>query len=210
MDLNLKELVKQHFNLVEAEVETFVDETPETEVTETFARIKTADGELEMEYDELAAGKPIFLITEDGNIPAPTGDYILEDGKAVRVEEGMIAEVKEVEGMEDEVPAEEKTEMAEEVVEDEMEDEVEEEMEEKEDQIAGLVDAIEAAVISKIDEMSQKIEEMEAKVAKMSEIPATEPTVVKSQRKPAETFSTFKKTDVESRREQLLNQIKNQ
>ena len=96
--LDIKELVKQHFNLVDA-VET---KDIETEVTEAFATIKTKDGELEMEYDELAAGKPIFLITEDGKVPGPTGMYVLENDKSVRIEDGIIAEVKEVADMEEE------------------------------------------------------------------------------------------------------------
>jgi len=205
MDLNLKELVKQHFNLIDADATFSKDKTPNS-LEVDFARVKTMDGELELEYDELAAGKEIFLVTEDGNIPAPTGEYVLEDNKAIKVEDGLIAEVKEVEGVEaeEEVVEDDKTKMAEEVV------VVEEVEDETNDQIGGLVDAIEKAVISKIEEMSQKIEEMEAKVAKMSQTPATEPTIVKSQRKPAETFSTFKSEDVNVRRNVLLNQIKNQ
>ena len=60
---------------------------------------------------------------------------------------------------------------------------------------------------------------MGEKVEKMSTEPAAEPTIVKSQNQPAETFNAkFRtaagKADVhpkaESRRQQLLNQIKNQ
>lgn len=99
MELNIKELVKQHFNLVDAD--SSVDST---EVKEAFATIKTKDGELTMEYDELEAGKPIFLLDKEGNkVPGPTGMYVLENDKSIRIEDGVIAEVKEVKEMDEEV-----------------------------------------------------------------------------------------------------------
>jgi hypothetical protein len=96
----LRELVKKHFNLVDAPavteevkveeqlseevVETTTEETVEEtlseEVTTTFGEIKTADGELTLAYEgeELSEGLAIFVVTEDGNIPAPDGTHALE------------------------------------------------------------------------------------------------------------------------------------
>jgi flagellar biosynthesis/type III secretory pathway protein FliH len=243
-NLNIKDLVKQHFNLVDpSDVET-----PDTEVTEAFAKIKTADGELEMEYDELAAGKPIFLITEDGKVPGPTGDYVLEGGKSVRIEDGIIAEVKEVKGVEAE--EEEKLEKKEEDMsaETETEEVIEQEFEKKEEmdertdaeeegykdgikdakedireaidkigltdeQMGTLVASLADAVKDELKSLSAKVAAMEEKVEKMSVEPATEPTIVKSPNQPAETFSTWRgetSKDVDTRRQVLLSQIKNQ
>tara|TARA_B110000503_G_C7133139_1_gene407650 strand:- start:382 stop:1017 length:636 start_codon:yes stop_codon:yes gene_type:complete len=71
----------------------------------------------------------IFIVTDDEKIAMPVGEYILEDGRLVVVEEeGMIADVREVS---DEVPAKEE-ETAEETAEETTED-LEEEVEEKKD-----------------------------------------------------------------------------
>ena len=131
----LKELVKKHFNLVEAsEVEeTVVEEQLSEEVVETtseevveetlseetiettFGEIKTADGELTLAYEgeELGEGLAIFVITEDGNIPAPDGTHALEGGVTIETEGGVITSIS-AEEVEVEVEATEE-EMSEEV-----------------------------------------------------------------------------------------------
>ena len=114
----LKELVKKHFNLVEASeveetvvkeqlseevVETASEEVVEETLSEetietTFAEIKTADGELTLTYEgELGEGVGIFVITEDGNIPAPDGTHELEGGITISTEGGLITAVAEAE-----------------------------------------------------------------------------------------------------------------
>ena len=233
--LNIKELVKQHFNLVDATPDV---DTPETEVAEAFATIKTADGELEMEYDELAAGKPIFLITEDGKVPGPTGEYVLENNKSVRVEDGIIAEVKEVQGVEAEeeekveeemaktkTKMDERTDAEEEGYKDGIADAKEDIREAidkvglTEEQMGTLVASLADAVKDEIKDLVAKVAAMEEKVNKMSTEPATTPTIVKTpNNKPAETFNAKFRTQTnkevlpkaEARRQQLLNQIKNQ
>jgi len=50
-------------------------------------------------------GKEIFIVTDDERVAMPVGEYLLEDGRLVVVqEEGIIADVREVS---DEVPAKE-------------------------------------------------------------------------------------------------------
>jgi len=50
-------------------------------------------------------GKEIFIVTDDEKVAMPVGEYLLEDGRLVVVEEeGMIADVREVS---DEVPSKE-------------------------------------------------------------------------------------------------------
>ena len=68
-------------------------------------------------------GKEIFIVTDDEKIAMPVGEYILEDGRLVVVEEeGVIADVREVS---DEVPAKEEVEETEDLGEEkkEMEEE---------------------------------------------------------------------------------------
>ena len=75
-------------------------------------------------------GKEIFIVTDDEKVAMPVGEYILEDGRLVVVEEeGMIADVRKVS---DEVPA--KQEAKEEVEETEDLGEEKKEMEERKEE----------------------------------------------------------------------------
>jgi hypothetical protein len=134
MKKELKDLVKKHFNLVdapsveetvveeqlsevvEATTEEVVEETLSEETIETtFGEIKTADGELTLAYEgeELGEGLAIFVITEDGNIPAPDGTHALEGGVSISTEGGVITSIS-AEEVEVEVEAETEDEMIEE------------------------------------------------------------------------------------------------
>ena len=83
--------------------------------------VKLAQATLEngtvIEAEEMAAGKEVFIVTEDEKVALPVGEYKLEDGQALIVEEeGVIAsigEAQEEEAAEEEVEAaeEEKEEM---------------------------------------------------------------------------------------------------
>lgn len=118
MKNTLKELVKKHFNLVDAPsveetvvetqlseevVETTSEEVVEEALSEetietTFAEIKTADGELTLTYEgEIDEGVAIFVVTEDGNIPAPDGTHSLEGGITITTEGGVIISYTEEE-----------------------------------------------------------------------------------------------------------------
>jgi hypothetical protein len=133
MNKELKDLVKKHFNLVdapsveetvveeqlsevvEATSEEVVEETLSEETIETtFGEIKTADGELTLAYEgeELGEGLAIFVITEDGNIPAPDGTHALEGGVTIETEGGVITSIS-AEEVEVEVEAETEEEMSE-------------------------------------------------------------------------------------------------
>ena len=81
------------------------------------AQMKLADGVTIVEAEAFEKEYSIGIVTEDGIVPMPVGEYETEDGKIVVIEqEGIIADVKEKE-MEQEVEAE----APKEVVEPEME-----------------------------------------------------------------------------------------
>ena len=190
MNNTIKELVKKHFNLVEA-------------TEQSFGEIKTADGELTLSYegDELAQGLAIFVVTPEGNIPAPDGEHMLEGDITIVTADGKIEAIKETEA-----PAEE--ELEEEIVSEEMaEEEVieEEKMEEPVEAIADAVteevaeevsDAVEAAIDEEVvaavaeavkevvEEMTKEMEErmksLEEKYASFSSAPASEKTIASS------------------------------
>lgn len=50
---------------------------------------------VETENENELTEKAIFIVTDQGNQPAPTGEHVLADGRVVVVEEGIIKEVRE-------------------------------------------------------------------------------------------------------------------
>jgi hypothetical protein len=87
------------------------------------AQIKTADGQAIMEAEAFEIGQAVFVVTEEGNIPVPMGEYLLEGGLKVKVDEqGVIVEI-ETEGAEEieEVEAKDMAEKEEVMGEDKME-----------------------------------------------------------------------------------------
>lgn len=125
------------------------------ELSEETQEIKLAQATLEngtiIEAEEFSEGKEVFIVTEDEKVALPVGEYKLEDGQALIIEEeGIIASIGEAT---EEAPAEEEVE-AEEV------EAAEEEKEEmsyatKEDlaEVKSMIDEIKA-MIEKKDELS--------------------------------------------------------
>jgi cytosine/adenosine deaminase-related metal-dependent hydrolase len=77
--------------------------------------VKLAQATLEngtvIESEDFAAGSEVFIVTEDEKVALPIGDYTLEDGEILVVEEeGIIASI----GAAEEAPAEEEVEAQEE------------------------------------------------------------------------------------------------
>ena len=208
MNKELKELVKKHFNLVDAS-DSLVEETlsEETNVEETLveevmeetieeiamAEIKTADGEITLRYDgELEAGKEIYVITEDGDIAAPDGDHDLEGGITISVEGGVISAIAETEV--EEVEASEEVEMTE-----ESEISIHEE----------LIKALSGEFKTQIDalklEFNKQIEEVKGKVETFSAEPATEKTITNRNSKKVDL--SYEPTDAKKKAqfERLVN-----
>ena len=58
------------------------------------AQVKTEDGQAIFEADAFEVGQAVFIVTEDGKIPAPAGEFAMEDGNIVEVDEnGVIVEI---------------------------------------------------------------------------------------------------------------------
>lgn len=115
-----------------------------------------------VEAESFEKGKEIFIKTDDEKVAMPVGEYILESGELVVVEEeGIIADIREVS---DEVP--QKEEEAKEETEDLEEKEMEEEMpdwykktyEEMKSKIQNLEDAIADIKAGKLSEDVQEEE----------------------------------------------------
>ena len=73
------------------------------------AQVKTEDGQATFESDNFAIGEAVFIVTPDGNIPCPEGEFALENGNTMIVDpNGTIVEIatKEEEAPEEEIQAE--------------------------------------------------------------------------------------------------------
>tara|TARA_Y100000385_G_C12880964_1_gene545733 strand:+ start:109 stop:705 length:597 start_codon:yes stop_codon:yes gene_type:complete len=124
------------------------------ELSEENQEIKLAQATLEngtiIEAEEFAEGKEVFIVTEDEKVPLPVGDYKLEDGQELIIEEeGIIKSIGEAtEEAPEEAPAEEEVEAAEEEKE-EMAYATKEDLAE----VKSMIDEIKA-MIDKKDELS--------------------------------------------------------
>lgn len=177
----LKELVKQHFNL--------------TEKSEEFASAKLEDG-TEVTNDEagkFAEGQKLFVITEGGDkVAAPEGEHVTESGIQLIVDaEGTITGAKypdeEGEGSadlaEDSVKEEEMSEAAEEPVAEEMsaetteeevkeefeEDKIEEEKMEETPSLEDIIEVIGEVVDEKMAKQEEKMMEIEEEMKSIKE-----------------------------------------
>ena len=101
---NAKDILNRVYEIVMGK------EEQETKVE--LAQVKTANGEAIFDAEAFEVGNNVFIVTEEGMIPVPVGEYEMEDGMIIYVDEsGVIVEVK---SKEEEV-AEEVTEVVEEV-----------------------------------------------------------------------------------------------
>tara|TARA_S200002703_G_scaffold69214_1_gene60053 strand:- start:1692 stop:2270 length:579 start_codon:yes stop_codon:yes gene_type:complete len=93
-------------------IKTYLGEDTTDIVENIQEKVELATAKLEngtvLEAEAFEAGKEIFIITEDDKVALPVGDYTMEDGKMLVVaEEGIIAEIKDLEEAPAEVEAEE-------------------------------------------------------------------------------------------------------
>jgi hypothetical protein len=199
----LKSLVKEYFNLVEAvetAVETVVEEvateefaaeeaTEETvseEITETFGEIKDINGAFTIKFpgDSLQIGDKVTVVTEEGqSMDAPDGTHELEDGTKIVTKDSVVEKIESADG-EKVLAAEETTE---EVVEEKMEEVVVEV--EPETSLEDVVAEIAEAVQAQMKSMEEKMSALEVKVESMMEAPAAEPTILSPVK--ASKFSKF-------------------
>lgn len=133
------------------------------------AQMKLADGTTILEADLFEAGQPVKVLSPEGEaVPLPVGEYELEDGKLLVVqEEGVIFEIKELPMEEEKAPLEQPE--AEVPVEASVEEtrQPKRVIESKEyqfssDEIKALVDEIENLKKEIIDLKSEKMVEEEA------------------------------------------------
>ena len=130
-----------------------------------------------VEAESFEKGKEIFIKTDDEKVAMPVGEYLLEDGRLVVVEEeGIIGDVREVS---DEVPAKENEE-GEEITSD-LEEEKEEMAYATKEELSSAVEEMKSiieeikAMVSPKEEMSDDDEELSANIKEELSAPAAEP-----------------------------------
>jgi len=155
---------------------------------EASEEVKLAQATLEngtvIESEEFAAGSEVFIVTEDEKVALPIGEYTLEDGEMLKIEEeGVIAsigaaeEVKEAEASEEVEAAEEEKE--------EMNYATKEDLAE----VKAMIDEIKSMIEPKKEEkeeMSEEVSKEEVKEVK-EELSAEEPVAKVTHNPEAET-----------------------
>ena len=137
------------------------------EVKVELAQVKLENGTV-LEAEAFESGKEVFILTDDEKVAVPVGEYQMEDGQLLVVqEEGLIAEIKKAEAKEEEeVEASEEEEL------DKHDEEVEAKYATKEElaEVKSLVEEIKQ-MIEKKEEMSEVEEQVKEA---LSETPAAE------------------------------------
>ena len=146
-------------------IKTFLGEETADIVNDVKEKVELATAKLDngtvLEAEAFEAGNEIFIVTEDDKVALPVGDYTMEDGKMLVVaEEGIIAEIKDL----DEEATDEE---AEEVV--EQEEELGYVTKEELAEVVSMIEEIKA-MIEKKEEMSEEVVE-EAEVELSEELP---------------------------------------
>lgn len=202
--MELKSLVKEYFNLTEAETtveevateEFAAEETVSNEITEEFSEEVAEEATAEV-FGEIAdinkaftikypgtsmqVGDKVTVVTAEGQeMDAPDGTHELEDGTKIVTKDSVIEKIESADG--------EKVLAAEEEVEEEMEEVVVEV--EPETSIEDVVKEIAEAVSEQMKSMEEKMASLEEKVKMMEETPAAEPTIT-STGKEVKKFSKF-------------------
>ena len=186
----LRELVKSHFNLVEASAEVTATEIEETFSEETTEVVEESFGEIADENkaftlrfpgDELEVGDKVTVVTTEGQeMAAPDGEHRLADGIVIVTKDSVVESIEKAVAETTEETLEEE---AAEIVSEEMAEEKEEEMMEPAAKVEEIVEAIVSEIAEEMGKLKTKMEALEEKVAKFEMEPAAEPTIVSTGKK---------------------------
>jgi len=217
----LKELVKSHFSLVEADAtneivneestQTFSEETVTEEVAETFGEIADENSAFVLKFpgDELEVGDKVEVETTEGQkMDAPDGEHKLAGGITIVTKDSVVESISKVEAGEEEkdVDTEMKsedfdarTDAEEEGYLDGLKD-AKEDMMEEEPKVGAeaIVKEIVEAISEEMGKMKEKMAAMESKVNALENAPAVESVAVKSEMSSYRPKSNIQSFSVES------------
>jgi len=150
-----------------------------------FLDVKSGENIIRTPADEFEVGGDVFVVTPEGEIPAPDGEHLLDDGRTIIVSGGKLTEImKAEEPVEVEVEMESELEIDEE--EGKVKDEVMQKMKEAEDKIVMLEE--------KIKDIEEVVTEMASAYGKVSKYSQDLETKLENFMKsaPAEGVTNFK------------------
>jgi len=177
----LKELVKEYFNLTEIKMGEIYDENKAFKIV--------------FEGDKLELGMKVKVVTAEGQeMDAPDGEHRLEDGTRIVTKDSVVTEISSADGekalaeedVKEEMASETEEEAMEEAGDEEKMEETEEEMTEEEEvkmEVEEIVKAIVAEVKDEMSKMEEKMAALEEKVEAMEATPAAEPTITSTGKK---------------------------
>jgi len=200
------EMLKEIKSLLGIELSAEVEEvTPVTEEAKVeFAQMTLENGTV-LEAEEFAAGQEVFIVTEEDKIALPVGEYEMEDGMTLVVEEeGIISEIKSAEAEEEEAP-----EVEVEAAEEEMGYVKKEEFAAAIDEIKAMIDEVKAGMKEK-EEMAAAQAEVEAQVKEeLSATPAAAPLKHNPESKTQKEVYNFSNKRQGSTRDRVLSKLAN-
>tara|TARA_B100000424_G_scaffold38652_1_gene25992 strand:- start:2480 stop:3052 length:573 start_codon:yes stop_codon:yes gene_type:complete len=180
-------------------IKTFLGEEVEETQTEKaleLAQLKLENGTV-LEAEAFESGNEIFILTEDEKVAVPQGEYLMEDGRTLVVqEEGVIEEIKAGEHEEKEGEKEEEKVDARYVSKEEFESAVEE--------IKGMINELKEHKEEK-EEMAKVEEQVKQE---LSETPATEPIAHNPEVK-QKIKVRFSENRVETTLDRIMNKLAN-
>lgn len=136
-----------------------IELSAETEEVKVELAQMTLENGTVIEAEEFAPEFEVFIVTEEERIALPVGEYLLEEGRILVVEEeGIIKEIKSAEEEAEGEEAEVEIEAAEEVKEEEMGYVKKEEFAAAIDEIKAMIDEVKAGMKEK-EEMAQVVKE---------------------------------------------------
>ena len=168
-----------------------------------------------LEAEAFEKDNEVFIVTEDEKVPVPSGEYSLEDGKILVVEEGIISDIKEME-----------EEVEEEVVEEEeatSEEELKEEVYASKDELSELkaiIEDLKAKLELKDQEIAEEIglamttmlseqEKVEEAVKEELSQPAAEPIKHNPEGETKKEGYLYAQNRTMTTRDRVLNKIAN-
>ena len=148
-----------------------------TPTPQNFADYKLEDGTMVRVDGDLVAGTPVFVVTEEGMLPAPDGQHTVPEVGVITTEGGKIVEVGDLPAgepvVEEEVAAQEvEIEVA---PEDEMMPKAGDKMEERIAALEAKLEELLSKLAGAMEANTARFDQLDAEVQKMSKVPTAEP-----------------------------------
>ena len=193
------EMLKEIKNLLGVELS---EQTVE-EVQEVALAQMTLENGTVLEAEAFEADNEVFIVTEDERVAVPVGEYTLEDGRILRVEEeGIIASIAEASEEEPEVEVE--VEATEELAEEDKYATKEELAE-----IKSMIEEIREMMKPKEEEMSEEVKEEAEELKEELSKPASEPLKHSPEAKGQKEYKKFSSNRPQTTLDRVFQKLNN-